>query len=162
MGVLIDTPRSKLGFFLKHWLEILTVSLLVFMVLLVGLSVTLRYVFNTGFVWSSELVAYNYFWVIFLGSVIAIKENAHIGMNIFVNRLPLKTKIVVRCFGDLLVMFFLIVLIVHSCELISKTTMFSLVMKIPMSWVYLVFPLSGILMFIEMVKVLIKHWKEER
>jgi TRAP-type C4-dicarboxylate transport system permease small subunit len=158
----MDAPRSKLGFFLKHWLEIFTVILLVFMVLLVGLSVTLRYVFNTGFVWSSELVAYTYFWVIFLGSVIAIKENAHIGMNIFVNKLPLNTRIAVRCFGDLLVMFFLIVLIVHSSELILKTTMVSLVTKIPMAWVYLVFPLSGILMFIEMAKVLFNHWKGER
>ena len=153
---------SKLGFLLKNWLEILTVILLVFMVLLVGLSVTLRYVFNTGFVWSSELVAYTYFWVIFLGSAIAIKKNAHIGMNIFVNRLPPKARIVMLCLGDLLVMFFLIVLIVYSCELISKTTMISLVMKIPMSWVYLVFPLSGILMFIEMLKVIIKHVKGEK
>jgi TRAP-type C4-dicarboxylate transport system permease small subunit len=51
------------------------------MVALVSISVVLRYFFSTGILWSEEFVRYAYIWLIFLGSVTAIKQNAHIGLD---------------------------------------------------------------------------------
>jgi TRAP-type C4-dicarboxylate transport system permease small subunit len=129
------------------------------MVILVSLSVTLRYVFRTGLIWPEEFVRYAYIWLIFLGSVTAIKLNAHIALGLVVERLPLKIKIIVMCLGDLLVMLFLVIQSVYGFSLILKAGGTpSAVMRIPMGWIYIIFPLSGILMIIEMVRVLRKHW----
>jgi TRAP-type C4-dicarboxylate transport system permease small subunit len=129
------------------------------MVALVSMSVILRYVFRTGVIWSEEFVRYAYIWLIFLGSVTAIKLNAHIALGLVVERLPLKIKIIVMCLGDLLVMLFLVIQSVYGFSLILKAGGTpSAVMRIPMGWIYIIFPLSGILMIIEMVRVLRKHW----
>lgn len=129
------------------------------MVVLVSLSVTLRYVFRTGVTWSEEFVRYAYIWLIFLGSVTAIKLKAHIGLELVVERLPLKIKIIVMCLGDLLVMFFLVIQTVYGFSLILKAGGTpSAIMRIPMGWIYIIFPLSGVLMMIEMIHVLRKHW----
>jgi len=129
------------------------------MVFLVSLSVTLRYVFRTGLMWPEEFVRYAYIWLIFLGSVTAIKLNAHIGLELVVERLPLKIKRIVTCLGDLLVMGFVVIQIVYGFSLIVKAGGTpSAVMRIRMGWIYIVFPLSGVLMMIEMIHVLRKHW----
>jgi TRAP-type transport system small permease protein len=151
--------KSKLRFFQESWLEIFNCLLLFSMVILVSISVTLRYVFRTGLIWSEELVRYAYIWLIFLGSVTAIKLNAHIGLDLVVERLPLRIKIVVMCLGDLLVMGFVVIQTVYGCSLILKAGGTpSAVMRIPMGWIYIVFPLSGVLMIIEMIHVLRRHW----
>jgi TRAP-type C4-dicarboxylate transport system permease small subunit len=141
------------------WLESVTCFLLVLMVVLVSTSVALRYVFNTGIVWSEELIRYAYIWLIFLGSVTAIQQNAHIGLDIFTDALPLSLRRWVYCVGDVLVMVFLLVQTYYGVVLILKTQgMLSATMRIPMSWVYWIFPLSGALMLFEMLKQLGRHW----
>lgn len=153
--------KPKVDFLLKHWLEIITCFLLFLMVVLVAIAVILRYIFHTGLVWSEEFVRYAYVWLIFLGSVIAMKQNAHIGLDVAVRRLPCKIRTIVVCFGDLLVMFFLVVLTVYGFDHVRITShhFVSPVMRIPMPWVYFVFPISGILMLIHMSKTLRRHWK---
>ena len=141
------------------WLESITCFLLVLMVVLVSISVTLRYVFSTGLVWSEELVRYAYIWLIFLGSVTAVQQNAHIGLDIFTEALPRSLRRWVYCLGDVLVMAFLLVQTYYGVVLILKTQgMLSATMRIPMSWVYWIFPLSGVLMLVEMLRQLRRHW----
>jgi TRAP-type C4-dicarboxylate transport system permease small subunit len=142
-----------------YWLESVTCLLLLLMVVVVSISVVLRYVFNTGLVWSEELVRYAYIWLIFLGSVTAIRQKAHIGLDIFTERLPSHLRRWVYCVGDLLVMCFLLVQTYYGVDLILKTRgMPSAAMRIPMGWFYCVFPLSGILMLAEMTWQLQRHW----
>ena len=138
--------------------------LLFIMVTTVALAVILRYVFRTGIHGSFEAVAFIYVWIVFLGSVTAIKEGAHIGLDLFVNRLHGKIKTCVLGFGDLLVMAFLVIQIVYGCKFMidSYGQFFSPVMGVPLYLVYAVFPLSGILMLFEMVKVLRRHLREDQ
>jgi C4-dicarboxylate transporter DctQ subunit len=141
------------------WLEAFTCALLFLMVVLVSISVTLRYVFSTGIMWSEELVRYAYIWLIFLGSVIAIRQKAHIGLDILTEVLPPPLRRWVYCVGDVFVMGFLVVQTYYGVVLILKTQgMLSATMRIPMAWVYCVFPLSGMLMFVEMVRQVHRHW----
>ena len=141
------------------WLESITCFLLFLMVVLVSISVTLRYVFSTGLVWSEELVRYTYIWLIFLGSVTAIRQNAHIGLDLLTEALPLPLRRWVYCVGDVLVMAFLLVQTYYGVVLILKTQgMLSATMRIPMAWVYWIFPLSGVLMVVQMLRQLQRHW----
>jgi len=151
--------KTRWKFLFDHLLEIITGILLLFMVLAVSVSVVLRYIFNSGIFGSSAAVGYAYVWLIFLGSVIAMKKNAHIALDVVLKILPPKMMIAVKCSGDLLVMFFLLIMIVYGFKLVVQTAgvFYSPAMRFPMYLVYLIFPISGFLMFIEMIRSFWKH-----
>jgi TRAP-type C4-dicarboxylate transport system permease small subunit len=62
------------------------------MVVFVFLNVVLRYVFNSGLAWSGEVARYLFVWVIFLGSVVAVKEQSHLGVDLLVSKLNLSVQ----------------------------------------------------------------------
>jgi TRAP-type C4-dicarboxylate transport system permease small subunit len=67
-------------------LETLLVLLLAVMVLMVFGNVVLRYVFNSGITVSEELSRWAFVWMTFLGAIVAIKENGHLGTDMLVGR----------------------------------------------------------------------------
>lgn len=60
---------------------------LALMVVLVFGNVLMRYVFNSGFTVSEELSRWLFVWVTFLGAVVALHDNAHLGTDMLVGRL---------------------------------------------------------------------------
>jgi TRAP-type C4-dicarboxylate transport system permease small subunit len=59
--------------------EALLVLMLSAMVIMVFGNVVLRYGFNSGLDFSEELSRFFFIWVTFLGAIIAMRENAHLG-----------------------------------------------------------------------------------
>ncbi len=70
-------------FALQTWLM---VACLVVMVVLLFGNVALRYLFNSGINVSDEVSRLAFVWMIFLGSVIALREHHHIGVTMLVER----------------------------------------------------------------------------
>ena len=78
-------------------LEVLLVALLAAMVVMVFGNVVLRYGFNSGITVSEELSRWAFVWMTFLGAIIAVRENGHLGTDMLVGRLgPTGKKI---CLG---------------------------------------------------------------
>ncbi|MDR6926147.1 MULTISPECIES: TRAP transporter small permease [Pseudomonas] len=69
-------------------LKLLIVLCMLAMVVLVFGNVVLRYAFNSGISVSEELSRWFFVWMIFLGSIVALKDRAHLGMDSLVKRLP--------------------------------------------------------------------------
>jgi len=65
-------------------LEVLITAMLVAMVVLVFGNVAMRYGLNSGITVSEELSRWLFVWVTFLGSIIAMRENSHLGSNFIV------------------------------------------------------------------------------
>ena len=57
------------------------------MVVLVFGNVVMRYAFNSGFTISEELSRWLFVWMTFLGAVVALRDNAHLGTDMLVGRL---------------------------------------------------------------------------
>ena len=68
-------------------LELLLVVLLAAMVVMVFGNVVLRYGFNSGITFSEELSRWAFVWMTFLGAIIALQENGHLGTDMLVGRL---------------------------------------------------------------------------
>jgi TRAP-type C4-dicarboxylate transport system permease small subunit len=68
-------------------LELLLVALLGVMVVMVFGNVVLRYGFNSGITVSEELSRWAFVWMTFLGAIVAIKDNGHLGTDMLVGRL---------------------------------------------------------------------------
>ena len=73
-------------------LELLLVALLAVMVVMVFGNVVLRYGFNSGITVSEELSRWAFVWMIFLGAIVAIKDNGHLGTDMLVGQLGLTGK----------------------------------------------------------------------
>jgi TRAP-type C4-dicarboxylate transport system permease small subunit len=71
---------------------VIAVALAAMVVLVFG-NVVLRYVFDTGITVSEELSRWLFVWVTFLGSIIAMREHAHLGTDALVRRLPRRGRL---------------------------------------------------------------------
>jgi TRAP-type transport system small permease protein len=69
-----------------HAIEILIALLLAVMVVLVFGNVVLRYAFNSGITVSEEMSRWLFVWMTFLGAIVALRENGHLGTDMLVSR----------------------------------------------------------------------------
>lgn len=76
--------KSAIQKFVEHLL-VLGMSIMGLMVLA---NVILRYVFNSGLEISEEVSRFIFVWLTFLGSIIALKDGVHLGVDTLVRRLP--------------------------------------------------------------------------
>jgi TRAP-type C4-dicarboxylate transport system permease small subunit len=70
------------------------VLLFLFTVIIVSLSLQIfyRYVLNHPLTWSEELARFSFMWMVFLGLGLAEKENLHIAVDYFVDRMPARIQ----------------------------------------------------------------------
>ena len=99
------TPASPtvLDRFCK-FLDVLIALCLAAMVVMVFGNVVLRYIFNSGIAVSEELSRWFFVWLTFLGAIVALKENGHLGTDMLVSRLPRGGKIVCMLASQLLML----------------------------------------------------------
>jgi TRAP-type C4-dicarboxylate transport system permease small subunit len=80
----------------------LIAAMLAVMVVLVFGNVFMRYAFNSGFTVSEELSRWLFVWMTFLGAVVALRSNGHLGTDMLVGKLgPMGKRI---CMGLSLVL----------------------------------------------------------
>ncbi|RYE41996.1 MAG: TRAP transporter small permease [Hyphomicrobiales bacterium] len=77
------------------------------MVVLVFGNVLLRYGFNSGIMVSEEVSRWLFIWITFLGAIVALKERAHLGVDMLVSRLPPSGKKVCLALSHLLMLYIL-------------------------------------------------------
>lgn len=111
--------------------------LLAAMAIVVFLQVIFRYVFHASLPWSEELSRYILVWLTFLSASIAVRRNAHIGVEAVVNFLPLKAKKAVKSIAYLLTFILFIILIYYGGKVVQITMhQMSPAMRIPMGYMY--------------------------
>ena len=69
-------------------IEFAIAAALAVMVVLVFGNVVMRYGFNSGIIVSEELSRWLFIWGTFLGALVALREHAHLGMDMVVGKLP--------------------------------------------------------------------------
>ena len=100
-----------------------TVSVcMIIMVLLVFLNAFLRYVFNDSITQSEELSRYCFIWASFLGAIMALRDNQHVGVSIITNLLKGRVKLFVEILGDLLIITANVVILLGGQSFIGTLT----------------------------------------
>ena len=78
--------------------------LLVFYVMLVitmAIEVLRREIFAYSSIWGEEIVRYSFIYLAWIGAAAAVKERAHIRIDVLMHYLPPRAKAVLYIFGDL-------------------------------------------------------------
>jgi TRAP-type transport system small permease protein len=119
-----------------QWISYLLAVIMVLMVILVFGNVFMRYALNSGFTISEELSRWLFVWMTFLGAVVALRDNGHLGTDMLVGRLSATGKKI--CMGvSLLLMMFCNWLIFKGSYEQARVNLdsTSAVMEVSMAWV---------------------------
>lgn len=112
------------------------------------------------FSWTEELSRITFMWFCFLGSGIAMKKKAHLGIDYFINKFSTQYRYYNQIVINLLIGlfgFFMSYYGVNMAKIMHKQV--SSVMRIPMSYFYAVIPITGFLFLILAIHYLIKDIK---
>ena len=93
---------------------------LVAMTLLVFLEVVMRFVFNSGFMWTQELTLLASAWFVLFGASYGLKVGSHIGMDAFVKLFPSAGRRVITGIGAVLSLGYCGLLMYGSYVYLSK------------------------------------------
>ena len=104
---------------------------------LVIMNVFTRYVFNFVLAWSEELATSCFVYTVFIGAAWCLRTRQHVGVDLLVNRLPVKAREVVHLLTDMIILAlnsyitYLAVLFMRSSK--AKTMP---IMKISVNYLY--------------------------
>ena len=114
---------------LVEWLMALALAV---MVVLVFGNVVLRYAFNSGLAWAEEVARLMFVWLIFLGAILALRHNAHIGVEMLQQRLPRKARLACAVLSHLLMLYALWLFLYGSWnQTVIGLDTFSTVLRFP-------------------------------
>jgi TRAP-type C4-dicarboxylate transport system permease small subunit len=117
--------------------ELMLVIMLSAMVIMVFGNVVLRYGFNDGIISSEELSRFLFIWITFLGAIVTMRENGHLGLDSVVRQLSLRGKKIAFAVSNVLMLGCCVLMFYGTLKQhgINASTR-SAVTEIPMSWVY--------------------------
>lgn len=158
-GKILNFLDKVLSFF-EEWT--LFISVLVALVALF-FNVVLRYGFNYTLAWSDELVREVIIYTTFIGCSVAVKNRSLIRIDASVQLLP-KLKIPLTFFSNFVVMIFAIMMIYYGwlmAALQVQTQQKTIIMQIPLVYLYAILPLMGIMMLIRVIQVFYQDIQEQ-
>lgn len=121
----------------------------VIMTIMVFLQVIFRYVIGEALSFSEELARYMFVWSVAMGTALALRSHSHIGVEVFVERLPVRFHDPAKIVGSLLNLTFFGLLIWYGFVMVGMTMdQESAALLLPMGYVYLAIPISGIILFV--------------
>jgi len=100
-------------------LEWVLISILGLMVVLVFGNVVLRYGFNSGITFSEEVSRFLFVWMVFLGSVLMLRDNGHLGVHTVTKLLPLAGKKICKLLSDVITLACCVLLSIGGWQIIK-------------------------------------------
>lgn len=152
---------DKIFTFFEEWTLFISV-----MVALLALffNVILRYGFNYSLAWSEELIREVIIYTTFIGCSAAIKNRSMIRIDALVQLVP-KVKFPLAMFSNLMVLLFTVLMIYYGIQMAHMqvvTNQKSVIMQIPIVYLYAILPLMGVMMFIRTLHVIYQDINEKR
>ncbi len=160
LGTILDFLDKILTFF-EEWTLFISV-----MVALVALfvNVVLRYGFNYSLAWSEELVREVIIYTTFIGCSAAIKNRSMIKIDASVQLLP-RLKIPLTYFSNFVTMIFAGMMIYYGWLMVAlqmRTEQKTIIMEIPLAYLYAILPLMGVMWMIRTIQVIHQDYTEQR
>jgi len=102
--------------------EYITKYFFYMMFVLVIVNILLRYIFNINFIFMQELVMYLHAFIFLFGVSICLKENSHVRIDVFSNKLDSKVKKYIEILGTVfLIIPFCLFVLYESTPIIMRS-----------------------------------------
>jgi len=130
----------------------LALILLVAMTIIIVINVFMRYVLDSGLQWAEELSKVLMVWFTFIGMAVGVKQGLHISIHILPKNLPARMDRILIFIKDMVTFGIALVFLVYGVKLVQFTsTSIMPATGWPSSILYLILPLSSILILSEVL-----------
>jgi len=127
------------------------------------LQVFTRYVLNDPLSWTEEVARYLYVYIVFLGASAAISDRSHVGIDYFAKALPVRTQWLLSVAVNLLILAALALLVYWGWRAAMRQWNLPLmVLDIPYTWVYVIIPITAVLMSLRMLVLMREDYRAMR
>lgn len=143
-------------------------ALLFFYVLLVAtmaIEVIRREVFSYSSIWGEEVVRYAFIYLAWIGAASAVRERAHIRIDVIMHYVPAQVKTLIYILGDLVMLTVALVALYWSFETVMVSWKFGSVshgLRISMVWFLAAVPIGFTLMVFRLIQSLLRDIKDFR
>lgn len=128
------------------------------MVASILLQIASRMLLKVPFPWTDELARGTFIWFCFLGSALAMRQYAHLGIDFFRSKLSDKGQLLSDIVVSLCVIAFGFIVAYYGYGLLKIVgRQRTPIMRISMQWFYLVVPISGALLSLQGIEFLIHY-----
>ena len=120
------------------------------------MNVVLRYGFNYTLAWSEELVREVIIYTTFIGCCVAVKNRSMIRIDAVVQLIP-KSKAALTYFSNGVVLIFSTMMMFYGWQMAAlqaRTFQKTLILQIPLVYLYSILPLTGALMLLRTLHVM--------
>ena len=132
---------------LKYFFNILSLLALSVLIMVTVSSVFMRYVVQKPFGWSEEVSLVLFVWLVMSGAAIA---DEHVSIDIFIMKMPVKHRLIIKCIELFITIFSFLVIIYLSIKLmVGAWEKVTPILYVPYTFIDLAIPvgLLGILVF---------------
>ena len=152
---------DKILTFFEEWTLFVTVLVAL---LSLFVNVFLRYVFNYSLAWSEELVREVIIYTTLIGCSAAVKNRSMIKIDASVQLLP-KLKVPLMFFSNLVTLAFSLIMLIYGWKMAALQVMTqqkTIILQIPLVYIFAILPLMGGMMFIRTIQVMAQDINELR
>ena len=131
------------------------------MTLIMLYQVVLRYGFNAANIWAEELAKFMFVWVTMLASSMAIRKNVHLKVDLFIDLMKPKPRLLFQIVSYIVILGFLVYLCKLGITLMGNTMVNkSAGLRVPMAIPYAAVPVGAFLMSLTCVEFIFKRVEE--
>lgn len=143
-------------------------ALLVFYVMVVvtmAVEVLRREIFAYSSIWGEEMVRYSFIYLAWVGAAAAVKERAHIRIDVLMHYLGRRTKALLYMFGDLVMFGVAVIALFYSFETVMVSAKFGSVshgLRVSMVWFLMAVPAGFAMMTWRLIQSFVRDFNDLR
>ncbi|AUQ57716.1 TRAP transporter small permease [Phaeobacter inhibens] len=146
----------------ERWLLL---TFYVMLVITMAVEVTRRELFAYSSIWGEEIVRYSFIYLAWIGAAAAVKERAHIRIDVLMHYLGPRPKALLYIFGDLVMFVVALVALYWSFETVLVSAKFGSVshgLRISMVWFLMAVPAGFALMVWRLLQSFLRDFRSLR
>lgn len=148
---------SHIDKWLTRFMSLLVGATLIILTIVVLLTVISRFVFNLPIPWSLDAIRISFIYMIFIAMPILVRTNEHINIDVLFTILPKKAKKIFEAISLVFVLLFSIVFFYSGWIFtLASQTQYMPYLHIKMSYVYLILPVSSLLVVVYSIFSIVK------
>ncbi len=138
---------QKFKYGLNKTLEIICIALFVFITIIGSYQIITRYIFNSPSTVSEELLTFSFTWLALLSSSLVFSKREHMRMGYIADKLTGNSGYILNIIVEVLILLFTVLILIYGGFSITKLTKTQITasLGVPMSYIYAVVPISGLL-----------------
>ncbi len=146
----------------ERWLLL---TFYVMLVITMAVEVLRREIFSYSSIWGEEIVRYSFIYLAWIGAAAAVKERAHIRIDVLMHYVGPRTKALLYIFGDLVMFVVAVIALYWSFEAVQVSAKFGSVthgLRISKVWFLMAVPTGFTLMIWRLLQSFLHDFKALR